>query len=165
MGRFVVDLGPVRSLIDVSPAEVAWRPIDGCNSDAECPLHITDIVTGKDRVVAPLPGHGGFIGGGAFSPDGRLLAAFVSAGPDIGRTAGVATGQEAQLVVIDEAGASAAPSNSVVPISEPVAAAVWSSGHVFFGGTAGVIHTYGLGATQAITLKIPTSYAFTIYPS
>jgi hypothetical protein len=160
-----MDVGHIRRLIDASPAAVAWQAVDGCPGNAECPLHITDMANGKDRVVAPVPGHAGFIGGGAFSPDGRLLAAFVSAGPDIGRTGAVANAPEAQLVLIDEGGSIATPSNAVVPVAEPAGAAVWSTDHVFFGGTAGVIHTYAPGDTQAITLKIPSSYSFTIYPS
>jgi hypothetical protein len=160
-----MDVGHIRTLIDGNSAAVAWQSMDGCNSDAECPLHITDMASGKDRVVAPLPGHAGFVGGGAFSPDGRLLAAFVSARTDTGQIGAVANVPEAQLVVIDDGGSVATPSNAVVPVGEPAGAAVWSSDHVFFGGTAGVIHAYAPGDTQAITLKIPSSYSFTIYPS
>jgi hypothetical protein len=161
-GQVVMDVGRVHTLIDASAAEVAWQAQDGCNGESECPLHITDMGNGQDRVVAPIPGHAGFLGGGAFSPDGHWLAAFVSAGPDI---QGRPTVPEAQLVLINEGGSVTTPSNAILAVGEPAGSAAWLSDHVFFGGTAGLIHAYAPGDTQAITLNIPTSYSFTVYPS
>jgi hypothetical protein len=85
-------LGPAPTVIDTHLDTVAWRESVG-RDGSECPLHITDATTGADRVVAPSPGHHGFLDGGAFTPDGTQLAAFVSAPPT--------TTPRAELVIID----------------------------------------------------------------
>jgi hypothetical protein len=43
-------------------------------------LHLGDLATGRDRVVAPPAGSDGFTSAGAFSPDGRVLAAVTRVG-------------------------------------------------------------------------------------
>jgi hypothetical protein len=43
-------------------------------------LHLGDLATGQDRVVAPPAGSDGFTSAGAFSPDGRVLAAVTRVG-------------------------------------------------------------------------------------
>jgi hypothetical protein len=137
---------------------VAWLSGTGCNIDGECPLHFTDTTSGADHVVNPPVGHGGFLAGGAFSPDGRLFAGFVPAPP--GR------GPQAQLAVVD-----LGPSipvlidDSVVAVGEPIGSAVWSSDGavVFFGGINGPLHACESGHTRATTLDVPSSYSFTVY--
>jgi hypothetical protein len=60
---------------------VAWIEDQACGVTA-CPLHLTTITTGADRVVQPPPGSAGFLAGGAISPDGRFLAAHVLFPPE-----------------------------------------------------------------------------------
>jgi hypothetical protein len=78
--RFVptpaVDIGPVGSVIGAAHAAVAWTARVGCAPDGGCPLHISDF-EGTERLISPPGGFGGFVGGGAFSPDGASLGAFV----------------------------------------------------------------------------------------
>lgn len=60
---------------------VAWRYY--CDGPF-CPLHLTDVVTGRDRAVYVETGPSG-PGQGAFSPDGRTLAYFVQRTVEGGR--------------------------------------------------------------------------------
>ncbi len=88
-------LGRASSLIGTSGTTVAWLAATGCSPEGECPLHVSDTSAGTrgDRIIAPPPGHRGFLSGGALSPDGQTLAAFV-AGPDTRQP-------EAELAIID----------------------------------------------------------------
>ena len=155
-------LGPIigqpRSVIDTRDDEVAWRASTECDNDGECPLHITDINTGVDHVVAPPASHGGFLDGGALSPDGRLLAAFVAAP--------FAKHPQAELVIVD-VGTSVIKhlANSVVDVGEPVGAAVWTADAttVFFCGLNGQMHAYQPGDAGAVTLNVPASYSFVVW--
>lgn len=68
---------------------LAWIPA-ACRLPGNCPVKITNTVTLSTRTVrSPLPG--GFAMGGAFSPTGTRLAAFLNAG----------TGQAARLALVD----------------------------------------------------------------
>ena len=155
-------LGPVISrsgdVIGTSGDEVAWRSNTGCDGDAECPLHITNASTGTDRVVSPPTAHGGFLGGGALSPDGRFLAAFIAA-PFV-------SNPTAELVVVD-LGASVIKrlANSAVDVGEPVGAAVWTADGttVFFCGLNGQMRAYQPGDTGAVTVNVPASYNFAVW--
>jgi hypothetical protein len=156
-GRLGPILGRAASVIDTHVDEVAWRASAGCQG-GECPLHITDAATGADRVVAPPRGFHGFLDGGAFSPDGVQLAAFVSAPPT--------TGPHAELVVID-VGASSINQvgNGVVQIGEPVGAAAWTpdATTVFFSGNNGPMRAYRPGDTRAFAMPVPASYSFAVW--
>jgi len=102
---------------------------------------------------------GNFLGGGAFSPDGRQLAAFVSAfrphdWPD------------AQLALVDPStGSVQLISNTVVQIGEPAGWATWSpTGSDLFGGSyreGPVIQAFALkkGETQATPLTFDKNAA------
>jgi hypothetical protein len=102
---------------------------------------------------------GNFVGGGAFSPDGRQLAAFVTAfrphdWPD------------AQLVLVDPStGSVRLIANTVVQIGEPAGWAAWSpTGSELFGGSyreGPVIQAFALkaGQVQATPLTFDTNAA------
>ena len=62
------------NLIAASPAEIAWMP--GCT--ASCRVHVLDLPGGRVEEIS-LPGRSQAYIGGAFSPDGRLLALQVTA--------------------------------------------------------------------------------------
>ena len=84
-GRFSRVVGPAVSVVGIHGSTVAWRSAAArCNTSSEGELHITDTTTGTDRVLAAPKGQCGFDGGGAFSPDGSRLAAFVDAAPTAG---------------------------------------------------------------------------------
>jgi hypothetical protein len=150
-------LGRAATLIDTHLDTVAWRASVGCDS-GECPLHITDATTGADRVVAPPPGHHGFLDGGAFSPDGTMLAAFVSAPPT--------TSPRSELVVIDVATSIIHPvANGEFQIREPRGAAVWTpdATTVFFSGNNGPMLAYRPADTQVVVTNVPASYSFVVW--
>jgi hypothetical protein len=142
---------------------LAW--IDGSGAGANVNrLAITDTATMKTRLVSsPLSGvfssvvsqygsdvaefGSNFLGGGAFSPDGRELAAFVSAfrphdWPD------------AQLVLVNpNTGSVQLIANTVIQIGEPAGWATWSpTGSDLFGGSyreGPVIQAFSLKVGQA----------------
>jgi hypothetical protein len=151
-------LGQSGTVIDARADEVVWRAYAGCNASAECPLHITNTSTGADRIVAPPAGHAGFVDGGALSPDGRLLAVFV--------TAPFTSHPRAEMVVID-LGASDITrlANSVVDVGEPVGAAKWTpdGSAVFFCGLSGQMRAYQPGDAAAVTLQVAQSYRFVVW--
>jgi len=163
----VLDLG-VR-LIDTTTADghttVAWlRELRGhCFYPGEdCQLVLTDLTTGLDRVIAP-PGGLGFIGGGAFSPDGKTLAAFTLVHSKL-------TNDTMQLALIDVGTGRVSPvSKSTGQFGEPYGFATWSpSGQsVFFGGVGQIrtsfqdlrIGAYQIGASSATALAFPGNYS------
>ena len=147
-GTLVATLGRARSVVDVNGDEVAWV-------DTASQLHITDTASGRDAVQAPPAGHSGFIGGGAFSPNGAFLAAFVD-GP------GSSAGPQAQLVVI---GPKADPAPvATVRVGEPVGSAVWTpdGSWVLFCGLDGM-RAYEPGRAGVVDVGQPGSYSFTVF--
>ena len=154
---------------------LAW--IDGSGNGVDVNrLAITDTATMRTRLVSnPQSGMfssavpqygsavmefgGNFLGGGAFSPDGRQLAAFVSAfrphdWPD------------AQLVLVNpNTGSVQLIANTVVQIGEPEGWAIWSpTGSDLFGGSyreGPVIQAFSLktGQTQATPLTFDKNAA------
>ena len=154
---------------------LAW--IDGSGAGADVNrLAITDTATMRTRLVSnPQSGvfssavpqygsgvmefGGNFLGGGGFSPDGRQLAAFVSAfrphdWPD------------AQLVLVNpNTGSVQLIANTVVQIGEPEGWAIWSpTGSDLFGGSyreGPVIQAFALktGQTQATPLTFDKNAA------
>ncbi len=143
---------------------IAW--IDGSGAGVNSwRLAIADTATRRIRLISsPLQGAipsvgsmdfgSNFLGGGGFSPDGRQLAAFVSAfrphdWPD------------AQLVLVNPStGSIQLIGNTVVQIGEPQGWAAWSpTGSVLFGGSyreGAVIQAFELkaGLTQATPLSL-----------
>ena len=154
---------------------LAW--VDGSGAGVEVNrLAITDTATMRTRFVSnPQSGvfssavaqygsavtefGGNFLGGGAFSPDGRQLAAFVSAfrphdWPD------------AQLVLVNpNTGSVQLIANTVIQIGEPAGWATWSpTGGDLFGGSyreGPVIQAFALktGQTRATPLTFDKNAA------
>lgn len=143
---------------------VAWVDGSGAGVDA-WRLAITDTATLRTRLISsPLQGTipplrsmdwgNNFLGGGGFSPDGRQLAAFVTAfrphdWPD------------AQLVLVNpNTGAVRLIGNTVVQIGMPQGWATWSpTGSELFGGSfreGAVIQAFDLkaGLTGATRLSL-----------
>jgi hypothetical protein len=126
---------------------VAW--VDGAHSGR---LALTDTATFKTRLVtSPLSSTdtefgNNFLGGGGFSPDGRQLAAFVTAFRPH-------DWPNAQLVLVNPTNGSVRlVGNTVVQIGEPQGWATWSpSGRELFGGSyreGSVIQAFELKAGQ-----------------
>jgi len=154
---------------------LAW--IDGSGAGADVNrLAITDTATMTTRLVSsPLGGvfssavsqygsdvaefGSNFLGGGAFSPDGRQLAAFVSAfrphdWPNV------------QLVLVNpNTGSVQLIANTLIQIGEPAGWATWSpTGSDLFGGSyreGSVIQAFALktGETQATPLTFDKNAA------
>ncbi len=147
---------------------LAW--IDGSGAGADLNrLAITDTATMTTRLISsPLSGvfssavqqygpevvefGSNFLGGGAFSPDGRRLAAFVSAYRPH-------DWPNAQLVLVNpDTGSVELITNTVIQIGEPAGWATWSpTGSDLFGGSyreGPVIQAFALkaGQTQATPL-------------
>jgi hypothetical protein len=170
----VLDLGGA-GLIDTTTADghttVAWlRELRGhCfYPGGDCQLVLTDLTTGLDRVIAPT-GSLGFLGGGAFSPDGTKIAAFIH--PDHILGPGL-NGQVMKLVIVDVATGTVRPvPGSIAEYGEPYGFATWSPDGrwVFFGGFSGggqrrgkVLHhvgAYRIGTTRATELGLPQNYS------
>ncbi len=169
----VLDLGAW--LIDTTTADghatVAWlRQLRGhCfYPGGDCQLVLTDLTTGLDRVIAPT-GRLGFIGGGAFSPDGTKIAAFIH--PDHILGPGL-NGQVMKLVIVDVATGTVRPvPGSIAEYGEPYGFATWSPDGrwVFFGGFAQpggkILHhvgAYRIGTTRATELGLPQDYSVVV---
>ena len=142
---------------------VAWLAASGCASNGECPMHISGsdpTSPGGDQTIVPPSGHGGFLPGGALSPDGRFLAGFVTA-------PGVRPSQ-VELAIIDTATFKATLiDGSTVSVGKSIPSAQWTpdGDAVFFSGGQGNMHVYQPGATQATTLDTHGSLSFTIAQS
>jgi WD40-like Beta Propeller Repeat len=166
----VLDLGA--GLIDTTTADghttVAWlRALRGhCfYPRGDCQLVLTDLTTGLDRVIAPT-GSLGFLGGGAFSPDGTKIAAFIHPGHILGPGL---NGQVMKLVIVDVATGIVRPvPGSIAEYGEPYGFATWSPDGrwVFFGGFSQpggeVLHhvgAYRIGTTRATELGLPQDYS------
>jgi hypothetical protein len=119
-------------------------------------LHLGDLATGRDQVVAPPGGSEGFAAPGAFSPDGRTLAAITRVG--------LSTRPALALVAVDRAsavrvgGSEGALSDRCSPCLAWAPAGDW----VFFSrlGPGFAIGAYRLGQAQALTVPVdvPGSY-------
>jgi hypothetical protein len=127
---------------------VAW--VDGAA------LHLGDLATGRDRVVAAPPGTDGFAAPGAFSPDGRTLAAVTRSG--------LSTRPALALVAVDRAaavrvtGSDGALSDRCSPCLAWAPAGDW----VFFSrlGPGFGIGAYRLGRPRAVTVPVELPYSF-----
>jgi hypothetical protein len=119
-------------------------------------LHLGDLATGRDRVVVPPPGTDGFAAPGAFSPDGRTLAAVTRSG--------LSTRPALALVAVDRAsavrvtGSDGALSDRCSPCLAWSPAGDW----VFFGrlGPGFGIGAYRLGRSRAVTVPVDVPFSF-----
>ena len=130
-------------------------------------LTITDLSNGRRRVVQAPSDSLGFIGGGAFSPDGSTLAAFVQLNHVLGPGL---NGQVMELVLINTATGSLHPvSGSATEFGEAYGFASWSHDGrwVFFGGLTsqsgvgvlGHMGAYRPGTSRAAELRLPANYS------
>jgi hypothetical protein len=72
-------LGGATEVIDIHGSSVAWL---SCTSiPPSCSLEVNETSSDVQEVIPPPRGYTGYAPGGAFSPDGTLLAAFVLRGP------------------------------------------------------------------------------------
>lgn len=151
-------LGPVASLIDARGGLVAFTR-SFCADGTDCDLHVMNVGSGRETRIKAPPGTGGFVGGGAISPDGTMLAAFVG-GTDDDR------GPTVDLVVVDLRTARTSPPipGSHIVVGESVGSAAWSpSGRwLFFCGLEGPMNIYAPGDPSAAALDQLGSYAFTV---
>ena len=127
---------------------VAW--VEGSS------LHLGDLATGRDRIVPPPPATDGFAPAGAFSPDGRLLAAVTRAG--------FSTRPALALVRVDRAAATrvAGSEGTLADRCSPCLAWTSAGDWVFFNrlGPRLAIGAYQLGRPRAasVRLDVPGSY-------
>jgi hypothetical protein len=116
----------------------------------ESALHLTDLTSGRDRVVLPPPGSDGFAAPGAFSPDGRMLASVTQAG--------FSTRPALALVAVDLASAVrvAGSDGALADRCSPCLAWAPAGDWVFFNrlGPGFAIGAYRLGRAQAVTVPV-----------
>ncbi len=113
---------------------VAWLPLTTCgiSNDSSCLLQLTDVATGATRHIDNPLGFG-FDMRGAFSPDGRQLAAFA-------KTNSGGYNPETRLALIDTAtGSLRLVPGATIEIGEAIAWAQWlpASSQLIVGGTSG----------------------------
>jgi hypothetical protein len=111
---------------------VAWLPHSCETSFDTCSVHVTDLATGVTRQIRNPLGFG-FDTRGAFSPDGRQLAAFA-------KTNSGNYNPETRLALIDVAtGTLRAVPGATIAIGEAIAWAQWlpASSRLIVGGTSG----------------------------
>jgi hypothetical protein len=116
----------------------------------ESALHLTDLTTGRDRVVSPPPGSDGFAAPGAFSPDGRMLASVTQAG--------FSTRPALALVAVDRASAVrvSGSDGALADRCSPCLAWAPAGDWVFFNrlGPGFAIGAYRLGRARAVTVPV-----------
>lgn len=138
---------------------VAWVPFD-CPAN-RCPLIVSDLETHEATEISAPSGTGGFLGGGAFSPDGTELTAF--ADTQVGTN-----DPRAVLTLIDLASAEVEPlAGSSVPLGEPHGFAAWGSdgAWVYFGGLSGTLLAHIRGTHDAAPIpSVPASYSLITLP-
>ncbi|HLI02063.1 MAG TPA: hypothetical protein VKV06_14845 [Acidimicrobiales bacterium] len=154
-----VFLGLASAVIGVHGDAVAWTSCPAPRSP-NCALHVMDTSSGEARIIPSPARYNGFaqIGGG-FSPNGRMLAAFVPS-----RLPGGAV--ELHLVVEDLATRAVSVVEPAIP-SDVLSGGVatWSAdGHwLYFGGVTGRLHAREIGPSgprgHSWALPLPTSVA------
>jgi len=121
---------------------VAWLDDDCDRLSTGCGLVITNLATMESRTVA-RPEHG-FIGGGAFSDDGRHLAAFVAG------QANMPVDPSADLAVVDVGTlAMRVLPGTNVAVGEPIGSAAWTAD-----GSSVIFH--GLSETHVVDVTTGT---------
>ncbi len=153
-------LGHADAVLGDDGTDVAWLAASGCEASGECPLHVSDTdapPTQADRVIAPLPGHAGYLSGGALSPDGSQLAVFVA---ELDRHH-----PAAELAIVDTTTWQVTlVADSLVPVGRSPPTAKWTpdGSIVFFSGSQGPMHAYQLGDEKATTIGIKGSGSFAV---
>jgi hypothetical protein len=119
-------------------------------------LHLGDLASGRDRVVPPPAGTDGFASPGAFSPDGRTLAAVTRVG--FSTRPALALVDTARASAVRVAGSDGALSDRCSPCLAWAPAGDW----VFFSriGPGFGIGAYRLGAGRAVTVPVDLPFAF-----
>ncbi len=148
-GHFTSTLPAHGRVADARDDLLAWIDDGACGVNA-CPLHVTSITTGVDRIVQAPPGSDGFLfGGGAFSPDGRHLAAYAGFPPE--------TNLPQQVAVID-LGSMTSTLAGPVQASQSQAA-VWTSdgAWVFFCGFPGPLSAFRPSDRRLLNVGVPAA--------
>lgn len=157
-------VGPFRNLIDTYTAAGATSSVVAFTaSDCRtlgCTLMITRVPNGSPRRIA-APDHApGFIGGGAFSPNGDQLAVFVDRAHEAYNPGG-------RLVVVTMATGEATPIvASTVRFGEPYGFATWSpdGNWVYFGGLSPHLKAHYRDTPDAVDLPLPAYYSVVAGP-
>ena len=153
----VVELGPslgrASSVIGVSGTTFAWLGTTGCVSDGECPLLVSANETAPGQLIPAPAGHAGYLPGGALSPAGDMIAAFIAG-----------SRHTAQLAIIDLANASTDILPGSVPAGAGELSADWSPDGtlVVFAGSNGILHVYPLNDGKTAALKVKVSGRFAV---
>jgi hypothetical protein len=153
-------IGRSAGFVSSDGVAAVWLSAAGCNDNGECPLLISEVGAGTPvagRRVTPPAGHHGFLPGGGLSPDGALLATFVT-GPD-GRA------DEAQLVIVDTTTLTATPvPAAIVQTGAGSATAHWSpdGDAVLFSGPGGMMNLYSTDTGRSAPLGIPGAATFAV---
>ncbi len=144
--------------VDTHLSQVAWRGGGQgvCADGDQCPLHITDVANGNDLVTPLPPGASGYLGGGAFSPDGSYLAVFASDPNELNKAhpAIIQLGDHPDVQTV----------SALLDVGEPLGAARWdpTGSIVFVSGLSGSILACRPGAAIPTVLPIPASYTFAV---
>jgi hypothetical protein len=119
-------------------------------------LHLGDLASGRDRVVPPPPGSDGFAAPGAFSPDGRTLAAITRVGFSTRPALALVAVERAAAVRVT--GSEGALSDRCSPCLAWAPAGDW----VFFSrlGPGFAVGAYRLGRPQAVTVPVEVPGSF-----
>lgn len=165
------DLGPSAGIVGVSNTMLAWLSSRGCATATACPLHLFDLASGTDHLAQPVPGGRGFAPGGAFSPDGTRLLAFVV-------PSGVGSGPaQLQTVIVDpvtgQSTPIARPTPTLLVPGLPAGNAWWTpdGSWLVFGGVDDRLFAYpvdrrsgGRAAppSSPLDLKLPASWGFAL---
>jgi len=157
-------VGSFRDLIDTHTSAGATSSVVAF-TDAGCPtvgcgLTITRVPDGSPRRIAAPEGAPGFIGGGAFAPDGNQLAVFVDRLPEANNPGG-------RLVIVTVATGAATPvAASTVSFGEPFGFATWSPDGrwVYFGGLSARLKAHYRDTADAVGLRLPAFYSVVAGP-
>jgi hypothetical protein len=144
--RFDAD-SPV-TVVAISGPTVAWVE--------ESALHLGDLVSGRGRVVTAPSGSDGFAPAGAFSPDGRVLAAVTRGGFSTRPALALVTVDRGQAVSVR--GSEGALADRCSPCLAWTAASDW----VFFNrlGPGFGIGAYRLDRPRAVTVPLDVPETF-----
>lgn len=147
-GQFTGTIAPHGPVADARGDLLAWID-DGACGVVACPLHVTRISTGVDRIVQPPPGSEGFQFGGAFSPADRYLAAYAGFPPE--------TNVQQELAVIDLGSMTSTVAGPVQASQSQ--AAVWTpdDAWVFFCGFPGPLMAFRPSDHRLLNVGVPAA--------